>query len=159
MNAKPSKHAGGPKSWPLVLFQASAYNLRGSRKTKRNGMRHFENNPRQITRKQFNKLQDTMIEFGDLSGIVHNLEDDQLIGGNQRSEAAKFINKNPVITESYDPPQADGTVAIGYFEYEGRRFSYRAVRWGKEKSAARGKNQEQFFAKLSNRYAACNSTI
>lgn len=97
-------------------------------------MRHFPDNPRRITTEQFQRLQSTMQEFGDLSGIVHNLEDDTLIGGNQRSEAAAFMASAPVITERYDPPLEDGTAAVGYFEFNGRRFNYRAVRWSFEKA-------------------------
>lgn len=97
-------------------------------------MKHFENNPRQITKAQFERLKETMSEFGDLSGIVVNELDGIIIGGNQRSEAAELLNKEPVITERFDPPQEDGTVALGYFDYKGRRFQYRAVRWNADKA-------------------------
>lgn len=97
-------------------------------------MKHYEHNPRQITKAQFERLKETMADFGDLSGIVHNLETDEIIGGNQRSEAAELLNKEPVITERFDPPQEDGTVALGYFNYKGRRFQYRAVRWDADKA-------------------------
>lgn len=97
-------------------------------------MKHFPNNPRQITKNQFARLQKTMQEFGDLSGIVHNLTDDTLIGGNQRAEAAAFINSEPVITERFTPALPDGTEAVGYFDFDGKRFNYRAVRWDTEKA-------------------------
>lgn len=97
-------------------------------------MRHFTNNPRQITKTQFERLKETMSEFGDLSGIVVNELDGIIIGGNQRSEAAELLNKEPIITERFDPPQEDGTVALGYFDYKGRRFQYRAVRWDADKA-------------------------
>lgn len=97
-------------------------------------MRHFPDNPRRITKAQFERLQASMEEFGDLSGIVHNLEDDTIIGGNQRSEAGALLTQEPTITERYEPPLADGTVALGYFDFKGRRFAYRAVRWDFDKA-------------------------
>lgn len=98
-------------------------------------MKHYHNNPRQISKAQFKRLQETMREFGDLSGIIHNLNTDEIIGGNQRSEAAALLHQEPVIVERFEPPQEDGTVALGYFDVDGRRFSYRAVRWDEDKAA------------------------
>lgn len=97
-------------------------------------MKHYPLNPRQISKAQFKRLQETMHEFGDLSGIVHNLEDDTIIGGNQRSEAAALLEQEPTITERFDPPTEDGTVSVGYFDFDGRRFTYRAVRWDSDKA-------------------------
>jgi hypothetical protein len=42
--------------------------------------------PRQITTKQMTMLAHDLAELGDLSGIVHDLNTDELIGGNQRSK-------------------------------------------------------------------------
>lgn len=39
---------------------------------------------------------------------------------------------SPIITEQFDPPTAQGTVALGYLEFGGERFGYRAVRWTAE---------------------------
>ena len=97
-------------------------------------MRPYLCNPRRITRKQAARLKETMTEFGDLSGIVHDLSTDEVISGNQRSLIAQLLNREPVITERFDPPQPDGTSAIGYFDFNGRRFGYRAVTgWDEEK--------------------------
>lgn len=107
-------------------------------------IQHYENNPRQITKNQFARLQETMKEFGDLSGIVLNIktiaengktkEVAELIGGNQRSEAGQFINRQPIITEEFFPALDDGTIAVGYFELDGKRFNCRFVRWNEEKA-------------------------
>lgn len=95
-------------------------------------MRHFEKNPRKISKKELQQLRADLRELGDLGGFVHNLETDEIVGGNQRSEAIPGIlsgKLTPVITQTYDPPNAQGTVSEGYFEWEGERFKYRAVRW------------------------------
>ena len=97
-------------------------------------MKLYADNPRRITRKQAAKLKETMTEFGDLSGIVHCQDTDEVISGNQRSLVAQLLSREPVITECFDPPQPDGTSAIGYFDFNGRRFGYRAVTgWDEEK--------------------------
>ena len=82
-------------------------------------------------------LKKWLVEFGDLSGIVHNIPTDEIIGGNQRSEALPGVISGliqPVITERYDPPLADGTVCNGYYEIEGRRYQYRGVNWDDKKA-------------------------
>jgi len=95
-------------------------------------LKHYANNPRQISKKELAQLKKDLAELGDLSGFVHNLETDEIIGGNQRSEAIPGIiagKLKPTITDTYAAPTQQGTVALGYFEWEGERFSYRAVRW------------------------------
>jgi len=90
-------------------------------------MKPFEDNPRTLSKSQAKRLKETMQEFGDLSGIVHDLETDEVIGGNQRSNVAALMQTEPVITERFDPALPDGTALLGHFEYQGRRFAYRAV--------------------------------
>lgn len=92
-------------------------------------MKHYHKNPRQITAAQFERLQETLAELGDLSGIVHDLNSDEIIGGNQRLEALGIMTAMPEIVERHDPPTETGTVALGYYIVNGERFSYRAVRW------------------------------
>lgn len=95
-------------------------------------MKQFTNNPRKITKKQFERLRETLEEYGDLSGVVHDLDTDEIIGGNQRAMALNL--QEPIITERFNPPQEDGTAALGYFEVEGQRFTYRAITgWSDEK--------------------------
>jgi len=97
-------------------------------------MKPFTNNPRKMSARQAKRLKETMTEFGDLSGIVHCLDTDEIIGGNQRSNVAQLMTQKPTITETFDPPLADGTAELGYFDVGGRRFTYRAIRgWDADK--------------------------
>jgi len=95
-------------------------------------MRLYEGNPRTITKKQFERLQDTLHRLGDLSGIVHDLNSDQIIGGNQRVRALDLLGHEPVIKQVYIEPTRTGTVKEGYYEIEGEHYSYRAVVWKPE---------------------------
>lgn len=100
-------------------------------------MKHYHKNPRQITKKQMSDLQKWLVEFGDLSGIVHNIPTDEIIGGNQRSEALPGVLSGlvqPIITERFDEPLADGTVCRGYYDIDGRQYAYRGVNWDDKKA-------------------------
>ena len=100
-------------------------------------MKHYHKNPRNITKQQQADLKAWLREFGDLSGIVHNLETDELIGGNMRAEALEGILSGliqPVIVKEYDDPTEQGTVAQGYYELHGEMYNYRQVRWDAKKS-------------------------
>jgi DNA modification methylase len=93
----------------------------------------FTNNPRRLSKAQAERLKATMDKFGDLSGIVHDLDTDEIIGGNQRVNVKKLMAMKPTITEKFEKPRVDGTVAVGYFDINGRRFNYRAVKgWDEE---------------------------
>lgn len=98
-------------------------------------MKPFPNNPRQITGKQLAALATDLDDLGDLSGIVHNRRDDSIIGGNQRMSI--FGEVVPVITETLDAPDRQGTIARGYIEWKGARYVYRQVDWD-EARARRG---------------------
>jgi DNA modification methylase len=94
----------------------------------------FASNPRRITKARLARLEETLKRFGDLSGIVHNLETDEFVGGNQRMRI--FEEKSEVvIIEQLEKPDAQGTVAWGYIVWHGRKFGYRQVRWNKETAA------------------------
>ena len=95
-------------------------------------VKHYANNPRQITRKEFEQLKTDLAGLGYLGGLVHDLNTDQLIGGNQRARIFDLSKIEPIILQEFDPPTAQGTVAIGYVEWQGERFAYRAVRWDEE---------------------------
>ena len=90
-------------------------------------MKPYHKNPRRITKKRHERLTDTLVRLGDLGGIVHNLETDEIIGGNQRM--AVFKDGEPVIVEQYDQPDEQGTVAHGFIVWQGKRYAYRQVRW------------------------------
>ena len=92
-------------------------------------MKHYHKNPRTLTERQFKDLRAWLKELGDLGGIVHDLNSDEIIGGNQRIRALDLMGAEPVIVERFDPPTEQGTVARGYFERHGERYDYRAVRW------------------------------
>ena len=47
-------------------------------------MKTYHKNPRTIKDKQFADLRAWLLELGDLSGMVHDLNSDEIIGGNQR---------------------------------------------------------------------------
>lgn len=87
-------------------------------------------NPRRISKDQFDKLRATMDKFGDLGGIVRNLQTDQLVGGHMRVERFKADQNAKVqITQRFDTPTAQGTVALGYVIVNGEPWNYREVRW------------------------------
>ena len=71
-------------------------------------------------------------ELGDLSGIVHDLNSDQIIGGNQRSKVIDINNCKISIEHKSSRPDKQGTVGLGYVIWEGKRYSYRQVRWTKK---------------------------
>ncbi len=99
------------------------------------GMKHYHKNPRKITKTQMDNLKRDLREYGDLSGIVHNISTDELIGGNQRSEAMDGIISGllqPVIVKEYNKPTRAGTVAIGFYEWHGEQYVYRRVDWDTE---------------------------
>jgi hypothetical protein len=102
-------------------------------------MKHFASNPRQITDKQFERLQKDLAELGDLGGYVHDLDTDEIIGGNQRAEAMGLLNGTiqPVIEKKYEKPNKQGTVMVGYFEWKGEQYKYRAVRGWDDKKRQR----------------------
>ena len=92
-------------------------------------MKQYAKNPRRITPKQLEQLKANIQELGDLSGIVHDLNTDEIISGNQRSKVIDIAKCEIIITESYDTPTKQGTVAWGYVIFEGQKMNYRQVRW------------------------------
>lgn len=78
----------------------------------------------------------SLMEFGDLSGVVLNVRTGNLVGGNKRTEVFREDKKARVERESCKT-DAQGTVARGYVIAGGFRFSYREVDWpvAKEKAA------------------------
>lgn len=89
-------------------------------------------NPRKITEKQLSMLKKSMVEFGDLSGIVKNIKTGNLIGGHQRIK--NLDSSWPIISHSHT--DKTGTVALGYIETPTGRWSYREVDWPEKKEAA-----------------------
>ena len=98
------------------------------------GMRRKPNNPRQISKTEYARLQADLERFGDLGGIVHNATTDSLVGGNQRASVFDLVGKGAeiVITEEYDPPTRTGTTARGYVLWNGEQYDYRRVTWDED---------------------------
>jgi len=91
--------------------------------------KQYHKNPRQITAKQYEALAIDLAELGDLGGIVHDLNSDEIIGGNQRSRVFDLNACDVVLTEMLPEPDAQGTVAHGFVIWKGSKYAYRQVRW------------------------------
>ena len=89
----------------------------------------YHKNPRQITAKQYEALAIDLAELGDLGGIVHDLNSDEIIGGNQRGRVFDLNACDVVLTEVLPEPDTQGTVAHGYVIWKGAKYAYRQVRW------------------------------
>jgi len=93
------------------------------------------NNPRKISDQKLLQLKKALNEFGDISGIVFNRKSKQIVGGHQRVK--HFSPTSPItIIKKYSKPTKTGTVAEGFIELKGERFSYREVEWPKKKEMA-----------------------
>lgn len=92
-------------------------------------MKEYAKNPRKITADQLEQLKANIEELGDLSGIVHDLNSDEIISGNQRSKIIDINNCEIEIVKKYKKPTKQGTVALGYVFWEGQKLNYRQVRW------------------------------
>lgn len=86
-------------------------------------------NPRKITDKKLSALKKSLEEFGDLSGIVFNIQTQTLIGGHQRTK--NFDPAWEIIKEPHT--DAVGTVALGWIETPAGRMNYREVDWPEKK--------------------------
>lgn len=86
-----------------------------------------EENPRQITDEQLERLKGSLLKFGDLSGLILNRNTGNQVGGHQR---VKLFGDAPItITNRYKKKTKVGTVAEGYVTHGGERFTYRVVDW------------------------------
>ena len=94
--------------------------------------KEYHKNPRNITQGELDMIHDNLIELGDISCIVHDLNSDEIIGGNQRSKIIDFNNCKIEITEEFKKPDKQGTVAWGYVVWKGMKLLYREVRWTPE---------------------------
>lgn len=86
-------------------------------------------NPRNVDGERLAKLEETMREYGDLSGVVFNVRTQNLVGGHMRKRVMEpewIVSKKPFHDKA-------GTVALGYVETPHGKFSYREVDWGENK--------------------------
>ena len=95
-------------------------------------MQQYSKNPRKITDSQLEKLKSNIQELGDLSGIVHDLNTDEIISGNQRSKVININECEIEIVKKYDEPNEQGTIAFGFVIFENQRLNYRQVRWNEK---------------------------
>ena len=92
-------------------------------------MKQYAKNPRKITDEQMQQLVSNLKKFGDLGSITHDLETDEIISGNQRAKAIDINKQDIKILIEFKKPKKDGTLKIGWLEWEGAIFLYRAVRF------------------------------
>jgi len=92
-------------------------------------MKTYHKNPRRIDREDFDRLRNSLEELGDLGGVVHNIRTDEIVGGNQRAKVFDINRCEIVITEEYEVPDSQGTIAIGYIVWDEKKYSYRRVYW------------------------------
>lgn len=97
-------------------------------------LKTYHKNPRNITSKQFDDLSGWLVRLGDLSGIVVNQRTGEIIGGNQRTKFFKEKKADITITENFNAPDEQGTVALGYVVLDGKKYSYRVVDWDEKTS-------------------------
>ena len=95
-------------------------------------MQHYSKNPRKISEAQLEQLKQNIKELGDLSGIVHDLNTDEIISGNQRSKVININECEIEIVKKYDEPNEQGTIAFGFVIFENQRLNYRQVRWNEK---------------------------
>lgn len=67
-----------------------------------------------------------------MSGIVHDLNTDEIISGNQRSKVININECEIEIVKKYDKPNEQGTIAFGFVIFENQRLNYRQVRWNEK---------------------------
>lgn len=91
--------------------------------------KEYHKNPRKISGKQLNDLKETIKELGDISGIVIDLNSNEIISGNQRSKVIDINDCEIEIIQRNDVPDEFGTVAYGYAIWNGVKMNYREVRW------------------------------
>lgn len=95
-------------------------------------MQQYSKNPRKISEAQLEQLKQNIKELGDLSGIVHDLNTDEIISGNQRSKVININECEIEIVKKYNKPNEQGTIAFGFVIFENQRLNYRQVRWNEK---------------------------
>lgn len=100
-------------------------------------LREAKYNPRLITDKKLELLNQSIQEFGDLSGVVFNRRTKTLISGHQRTKTLKD-KKTKIVTRSHVDDH--GTVELGHIEVRTNSgivtIPFRVVDWDKRKEKA-----------------------
>lgn len=97
-----------------------------------NDIKGYHKNPRNISERQFSDLRRSMMELGDLAGIVIDKNSGEIIGGNMRDRVIDLNNSKIEWLVEYKELSKTGTRALGFVEYEGERYSVRLVEWTPE---------------------------
>ena len=93
-------------------------------------------NPRTITDKRLESLKQSMLRFGDISGIVFNRMTGRLVGGHQRVKLFSESKDAKVgLVEKRSKADQQGTVATGFVRGDFGEFAYREVEWTEETEA------------------------
>lgn len=95
-------------------------------------LKAYDKNPRKMGKEEYQLLVESLQKYGDLSGVVFNRKTGNLIGGHQRTNHFKKEEAKVIITESFDTPTKQGTVALGYIVLDGEKYSYREVEFSEE---------------------------
>jgi len=85
----------------------------------------FLGNPRKMSAKEKAQLKKHLETLGDLSGVIYDIKSKSFVGGNQRSDI--FDGAPITITERFDKPTKNKTVAHGFILYNGEKYAYREV--------------------------------
>jgi hypothetical protein len=102
--------------------------------TKISELSKWEKNPRKLTPAKARILAKTLSQFGDLSGIVFNVQNKKLVGGHQRQEP--LAEAKIEIVERYKKPTDQGTTAVGWAILGKERYAYREVSWDEKTHTA-----------------------
>jgi len=92
---------------------------------------HYQN-PRTITEKQYSRITKSLDKFGDLSGIVFNRKNNMLVSGHMRTKHFESLKGNISISESFDKPDDQGTVCMGFIGVGSKKYSYREVEFSEK---------------------------
>ena len=94
-------------------------------------------NPRKITDERLLRLQRSLEEFGDLSGVIYNRATKTLVSGHQRCAAWDLDAPGAIeYDQTYETPTRTGTVAQGRIIVGGETFAYREVDWDEDRQKA-----------------------
>ena len=83
-------------------------------------MDSFHKNPRLWTESDREKLHKNLIELGDISGVVHDLNTNEIPCGNFRSSIIDINSCEIEIVKQIPEPDAQGTVAHGFISLSNR---------------------------------------
>lgn len=96
-------------------------------------LKPYQKNPRQMSDKDHKLLQESLDEFGDLSGVIFNTRTGNLVGGHQRTNIFSRQSADIEITETFSAPTVSGTTALGFIKIADEKFAYREVDWETDK--------------------------